>query len=132
MKKCKYCKSEIDEQAKICPNCRKKQKSSAGRIILGIIIAFLGIGVLANISGNNENQDNKCYITLEKFNKIENGMTYDQVKDIIGCDGTVNSETEVSNIKMTIYSWYGKDNISNANVTVQNGKIISKAQIGLK
>ncbi len=132
MKKCKYCKSEIDEQAKICPNCRKKQKSSAGRIILGIIIAFLGIGVLANISGNNENQDNKCYITLEKFNKIENGMTYDQVKEIIGCDGTVNSETEVSNIKMTIYSWYGKDNISNANVTVQNGKIISKAQIGLK
>lgn len=132
MKKCKYCKSEIDEQAKICPNCRKKQKSSVGRIILGIIIAFLGIGVLANISGNNENQDNKCYITLEKFNKIENGMTYDQVKEIIGCDGTVNSETEVSNIKMTIYSWYGKDNISNANVTVQNGKIISKAQIGLK
>ena len=59
-------------------------------------------------------------------------MTYDQVKEIIGCDGTVNSETEVSNIKMTIYSWYGKDNISNANVTVQNGKIISKAQIGLK
>ena len=132
MKKCKYCKSEIDEQAKICPNCRKRQKSSAGRIILGIVIAFLGIGVLANISGNNENQDNKCYITLEKFNKIENGMTYDQVKEIIGCDGTVNSETEVSNIKMTIYSWYGKDNISNANVTVQNGKIISKAQIGLK
>lgn len=132
MKKCKYCKSEIDSQAKICPNCRKKQKSSAGRIILGIIITFLGIGVLANISGNNENQDNKCYITLDQFNKIENGMTYNQVKDIVGCDGTVNSETEVSNIKMTIYSWYGKDNISNANVTVQNGKIISKAQIGLK
>lgn len=132
MKKCKYCKSEIDSQAKICPNCRKNQKSSAGRIILGIIITFLGIGVLANISGNNENQDNKCYITLDQFNKIENGMTYDQVKDIVGCGGTVNSETEVSNIKMTIYSWYGKDNISNANVTVQNGKIISKAQIGLK
>ena len=24
-KVCKYCKSEIDAKAKICPNCRKKQ-----------------------------------------------------------------------------------------------------------
>ena len=26
MKKCKYCQSEIDRKAKICPNCRKKQE----------------------------------------------------------------------------------------------------------
>ncbi len=27
-KKCKYCQSEIDKKAKICPNCKKKQGGS--------------------------------------------------------------------------------------------------------
>ena len=26
MKKCKYCQSEIDSKAKLCPNCQKNKK----------------------------------------------------------------------------------------------------------
>ena len=136
MKKCKYCQTEIDKKAKICPQCHKSQANpliSALRIFLGIIIVFIGIGVIANIGGGTEDKDeDKCYITLDEFNKIENGMTYDQVKEIVGCDGTVNSDTEVMGSKMTIYSWYGKDGISNANVNIQDNKLINKTQIGLK
>ena len=101
--------------------------------ILGIFIVFIGIGVIAGIGSNLEEKDeDKCYITLEEFNKIEKGMTYDQVKDIVGCEDTVNSDTEVMGSKMTIYSWYGKDGISNANVNIQDNKLINKTQIGLK
>lgn len=45
MKKCKYCKSDIDENAKICPNCHKKQGPHIVRwaflaIILIIVVAI--------------------------------------------------------------------------------------------
>ena len=72
-------------------------------------------------------------LNLEKFNKIETGMTYQQVVDIIGEEGTVLSESEIANIKTIIYSWNGEGSIgANANVTFQNGKVVSKAQVGLK
>jgi hypothetical protein len=44
-KKCKYCQSEIDKKAKICPNCRKKQGGGKLKFV------FLGIIVIAIIGG---------------------------------------------------------------------------------
>lgn len=42
-KVCKYCKSEIDAKAKICPNCRKKQGGKLKWIIIAIVVlAILG------------------------------------------------------------------------------------------
>lgn len=37
MKKCKYCMSEIDDKAKICPHCGKRQKRSVIKTILSCI-----------------------------------------------------------------------------------------------
>lgn len=136
MKKCKYCQTEINKKAKICPQCHKNQANPffiTLRIILGIIIVLIGIGGIVGAgSDSKENDEDECYITLEEFNKIENGMTYDQVKNIVGCEGTVNSDTEVENFKMTVYSWYGKDRISNAIVDIENNKLVNKTQIGLQ
>lgn len=47
MKKCKYCKSEIDKKAKICPNCQKKQ--GVNKVVLIIVIILL-IGLIAAIA----------------------------------------------------------------------------------
>lgn len=52
MKTCKYCKSEIDDKAKICPNCRKKQ-SSKGKFIAIVIVAIIIIAALGS-SGDDE------------------------------------------------------------------------------
>lgn len=75
-------------------------------------------------------------ITLEEFNKIETGMTYKEVVDIIGGEGTVQSETSITGndqYKTTLYSWEGKGSLgANANVTFQGGKVVSKAQFGLE
>ena len=52
-KTCKYCGSEIPANAKICPNCRKKQSHKVRNgiliglgviLLLGILLAFLGRG----------------------------------------------------------------------------------------
>ena len=40
MKKCKYCQSEIDENATVCPICRRVLNISIARILGGVIIGF--------------------------------------------------------------------------------------------
>lgn len=77
-------------------------------------------------------KEEKAIITKEKFDKIETGMSYDQVKEIIGGDGDTLSESEISGIKTSVLMWYGEDGISNANIMIQDGKVISKAQAGLQ
>lgn len=56
-KVCKHCKSEIDINAKICPNCRKKQPSRVKRIILVIFIAMVLLTMCSN--GSDETTETK-------------------------------------------------------------------------
>ena len=80
--------------------------------------------------------NSEASISLEEFNKIETGMTYKEVCDIVGGEGTLGSSVDVGigdEYKTEIYQWTGDGSIgANANVTFQAGKVISKAQIGLK
>ena len=50
---CKYCKTEIPFDAKICPQCRKKQSGGGCLVAIGVVVA---IGVLGScFSGNSSN-----------------------------------------------------------------------------
>lgn len=88
----------------------------------------------ANSEGSTMAKDTK--ITLEEFNQVETGMTYEQVVEIIGTEGTVMSESDITGdgqYKTTIYSWEGEGSLgANANITFQAGKVVSKAQFGLE
>lgn len=112
-------------------------KKILGYILLTIsIICIILIVILMmqnNINVETNQPNNK--ITLEKFNNIQLGMTYDEVVDIIGEEGTVFSETNImqdEQYKTTIYYWYANNGIANANITFQGGKVVSKAQLGLE
>lgn len=59
-KKCKYCKTEIDKEAKICPNCKKRQSGNGLFIVVGIIIFFIIIGTLENNKDDSVNTDNSA------------------------------------------------------------------------
>lgn len=80
MKKCKYCKTEIDEKAKICPNCKKKQKKIPTWLI--IVAAIVVIGIIAT-SGSDENTENNSTTNestiTEKKEYIK--VTVDQLED---------------------------------------------------
>lgn len=45
MKKCKYCQSNIDEKAKLCPYCRKRQ-SNPHLIVIAIVITIMAFAGL--------------------------------------------------------------------------------------
>ncbi|WP_232335511.1 DUF3862 domain-containing protein [Thermoactinomyces sp. CICC 10735] len=73
----------------------------------------------------------KDEVTMEEFKKIKNGMTYEEVVEIIGFEGTEMSSTEIGGIKTIMYSWQNDDG-SNMNAMFQNNKLNTKAQFGLK
>ena len=137
MKKCKHCQSEIDDKAKVCPNCRKKQTNPVIKaicIFFGIMLVF---GGLATIFGGTDTEttvkeDEGCYMTIEKFNQINTGMTYEEVKNVIGCDGKLSTESSAGDQSMKVYYWYAKNGVSNATFSFYNNELSAKSQIGLE
>lgn len=132
------------------PQPPKKKRKWWIAIVVLLVICILGsLASLGNSTANEdtsdkpstsdsandvtENPNNSKYITLEEFNKIETGMSYDEVKEIIGSDGELLSTSSFNNYSISIYIWYGKGSIgANANVTFTNGKVSGKAQAGLR
>lgn len=44
--KCIHCKNDFEEGLTICPSCRKSQKDSTGRIVIGVLLIFLLISII--------------------------------------------------------------------------------------
>lgn len=76
MKKCKYCKSEIEMGAKICPNCRKSQNTSK---LLIIVIIFFAIGIIGGIASNGTNSDVSKNSNSNNKNNIKEAKIGDTV-----------------------------------------------------
>lgn len=144
LKKCKYCQVDIPKKAKVCPNCKRNLNSGGGclTVILGVFI-FCGLIVfgIGSVIGENDaiqrtvsgTTDDSEYISMEEYNKIETGMTYEQVKEIVGSAGEVSSQVESGGYKIVIITWYGNGVAgSNANVTFTNNEVTGKAQVGLQ
>ena len=86
-----------------------------------------GIITAKTQAGLNSNQVD---ITMDNYNKIENGMTYEQVKSILG-EGEVTSQTDMTNQKSITYSYINKDG-SYASFTFTEDSMSTKAQFNLK
>lgn len=98
-----------------------------------VIILIMSTIMLLSSCGS----DNSDKITLAEYNQIENGMTYDEVKGIIGSDGEVSAESgdKGAELYTIIYTWQGSGSTgANASLTFQGNpaKIVGKAQAGLK
>lgn len=147
--KCPECGTEISKSAKTCPKCghpmvqvKPKKKHGCLVVILGVII-FFGImcAVLFGALGQNKAiqksvsgvSDSSEYITMDEYNQIETGMSYEKVQEIVGSSGEISAESEVAGTKIIIVTWYGNGVAgSNANVTFTNNAVTTKAQVGLK
>ena len=148
MVKCKNCGKVYPSQLSNCPECFTKNKNYTAGIFVGVFVfvfvfAMIMIGVGINDNPNELIKDTPAdviasegSISLEEFNKIETGMTYEQVCNIIGGEGTLNSSVDLDmgdEYKTELYSWTGDGTIgANANITFQGGKVVSKAQFGLQ
>jgi hypothetical protein len=71
-------------------------------------------------------------ISLAEFDAIQTGWTLQMVIDTVGGAGQQLSHFELSGFVSDIYMWDGEGGFgANANVELQNGRVIGKAQFGL-
>lgn len=156
---CPECGKEISDKAANCPNCgftlqeertplspqqnitpatRPKKKKGCLFFILFLVIVFGAIGAFIATqddlfpSRSNNETVNSELITMKEYNQIATGMTFDEVKEIVGSAGEISAQSKVNDIEIIIVTWYGnKLTGANANVTFTNGEVTGKAQVGL-
>jgi hypothetical protein len=145
-KKCRECKADIPADAKVCQHCKAKQGNwfIRHKFLTVILVLIIIIALWANWSKNQSTTGNGIQtktqettkkdttISIQEFEQIKSGMTYQEVVALIWTEGEILSESEIANIKTTMYKFTGDGFWANANITIQNGKVMAKAQFWLK
>ncbi len=75
-------------------------------------------------------QNQEQVVTLEKFNRIQKGMSVEQVAKIFGASGKVIAENNSGNSIGQVYSWKNPEG-SNAIIEFKDSQVVAKAQAGL-
>ncbi|MEZ5307395.1 MAG: DUF3862 domain-containing protein [Pyrinomonadaceae bacterium] len=70
-------------------------------------------------------------LTMESYEKIKPGMSYDDVAEILGDKGTETRSSTIGNSELKSYKWEG-DNFIRIYVNFKDDKVTSKNQTGLK
>lgn len=70
-------------------------------------------------------------VTMANFSNIATGMSYKQVSTILGESGTELSRNDIAGFETVMYQWQSSG-LGNMNAMFQNGRLISKAQFGLR
>ena len=99
------------------------KKFSVFGVVLIAVFSFALMGC-----GNTAVSTDPGKITFEKFNQIQQGMTYQEVTQILGREGELMSEAG----SMRMYTWKNEDGGSNMNVTLDNNRVVAKGQMGLQ
>lgn len=74
-------------------------------------------------------------ITFDEWQRLTDGMTRDQAAEIVGSYGSTDAESGISGDEFhtVLVSWSGEGSVgANANAMFQGGRLVSKAQFGLR
>lgn len=99
-------------------------------VLAAAITLFLALGGAGSPS---DKPDGSKTITIAQYNKIEKGMSYAEVKALIGLDGALQSEAgeKGTDTYVATYVWKGKTANAVAVIMFQGDKMASKTQVGI-
>jgi hypothetical protein len=70
-------------------------------------------------------------LSKDRYDRVSSGMNYREVASILGQSGEEVSSSDFAGNSAKMYSWKNEDG-SNISILFQNGKLVTKAQYGLK
>lgn len=72
-------------------------------------------------------------ISIDQFNQIQNGMTLEEVIEVVGGEGEIISESgeKGTDLHTVVYSYNGDNLASNVTLMFQGNKLMNKSQFGL-
>lgn len=114
MKKCKYCQTEIDSKAKVCPNCHKKQGMP---IWLIVILVILGIMIIGSIAGGGSESDKKeqtgSTTKSEKISLLDDHTGHVESEYSYEITGTLqnNTDKDYSYVQVEFYAYDSEGNL---------------------
>lgn len=107
-------------------NNKKMDKNLIIKLVSGAVILVSLIIIVVVIFNNS--------ITASEYNQIEYGMTYEEVVEIVGCEGEYESGASYGGSSAEMYFFRGvlyHVNGANAVIYFQDGEVVSMAQVGL-
>lgn len=150
MKYCRKCGCELRDDAAFCDKCGEKVETGAdsGQLtvneklkkvykkenyIKAFLIAFSVVFVIYILYLEPMLKKDQEIISLNEFYQIAEGMSYNDVVSVIGCDGKIVSQSQAPNYVFVMMKWQGNGRLgSNAIISFENGRVTSKSQYRLK
>ena len=106
-------------------------------MLVGMAMCTLTVAGLSELSENSTFGDviqgaveSQRIVTADEFAQIRDGMTYAQVRAIVGAVGEEQSRTTLGGITTVMYAWTNAD-FSIMAAMFQDNKLVSKSQVGL-
>lgn len=124
------------------PHKRKRKKKKIIIALILILILIIGITTFFFIKNSKEKQapnkntvvtstgNNK--ISTESYEQLETGMTYDEVKNLIGNAGNKLLQVTSDENSTERYQWITKDGEGTVLLSFEDGKLISISQTGME
>ena len=85
-----------------------------------------------SVANDTSTEQENIRVTLEQYNQVQDGMTYDEVVSIFGGKESSSSESEIAGIKSEVKTWNGNGTFSVVSIGFTDGKVSSKSQTGLE
>ena len=112
---------------------RKKVTAIIVFTVIFIVVFGLVFGLVYNSpSSYSSDTGSPGKLTYANFCKISEGMSYSAVCNLLGGEGTYVSGASSGGYSYAIYSWSNHSGTKIVTVGFDNGKVSSKAQVGLQ
>lgn len=98
---CKHCKTEIAYDAKVCPQCRKKQ---GGGIVKKILIALCVIVIISIVFGGGEDENKPSDSNPQSVGSVENENSENETPEVVDNEFSVGEIVETSYLRITYLS----------------------------
>lgn len=121
---CKHCKTEIAYDAKVCPQCRKKQ---GGGIVKKILIALGVIVIISIVFGGGEDENKPSDSNPQSVGNVENENSENETPEAVDNEFAVGDIVETSNLRITFLA-AGEYDSDNEFIEPKEGHVFYRAE----